>query len=77
MTATHTLKLRSLKPHSGRRMATFEDERVARLQAETRAYRAEARARELGAGIVHRRRSIVPEARARELGAEMRRLRDG
>ena len=56
-------------PETGRHIATFDDERAARIQAETRVESAEARADTAEA------RADTAEARTRELEEELRRLR--
>ena len=56
-------------PETGRHIATFDDERAARIQAETRVESAEARAED------EREARLRAEARSRELEEELRRLR--
>ena len=58
----HDGRLEWYDPATGRHIATFDDERAARIQAETRVESAEARA-------------DTAEARSRELEEELRRLR--
>ncbi|MCE2459126.1 MAG: Uma2 family endonuclease [Dehalococcoidia bacterium] len=58
----HDGRLEWYAPGTGRHIATFDDERAARIQAETRVERAEARA-------------DTAEARSRQLEEELRRLR--
>ena len=58
----HDGRLEWYDPKTGRHIATFDDERAARIQAETRVESAEARA-------------DTAEARSRELEEELRRLR--
>ena len=63
-------------PETGRHIATFDDERAARIQAETRVESAEARAFDERVRAEDERKArLRAETRSRELEEELRRLR--